>query len=168
MRPLLLALTGVLAAAAAADAQPGPYRPYRPVRDEALRIVDGWYTQYLRRPPGNEDPGKGGWADQLRRGTPPDVLLGHILGSDEYYNLAGGTPEGFVRQLFRDVVGRDPTRQEFRSWMSRLRTAEPNELAQDLLDRYPDRWQPGMGVDPRDEEHPDYDYRLPSYRYYRP
>jgi hypothetical protein len=169
MRWLIPALAGVLAAAAAAGAQPDrPNRPYRPARDEAWRTVDGWYQQYLHRPPGNIDYGKNDWADGLRNGTPPDAVLAGILGSEEYYGLAGGTPEGFVRQLFRDIVGRDPTRPEFRGWMRRLETQERSELAHDLLDRFPDRWQPGLGVDPRDLENPDYDYRRPSYRYYRP
>jgi hypothetical protein len=66
------------------------------------RVVDGFYRAYLDRP-----GDRGGLAhfssSVLTRRVSVQAAL---LGSNEYFSKAGGTNEGFVDALFRDVLGR--------------------------------------------------------------
>src|SRR5438270_10531719 len=70
-------------------------------------VVEGFYVRYLGRV---ADPL--GLNDQVRAlcdGTPASVVEASILASPEYYHRNGGTPEGYVIGLFRDVLGTAPT-----------------------------------------------------------
>jgi len=53
---------------------------------------------------------------------PTAHVLGAIVGSDEYYNHNGSTPEGFVRGMYRDVLGRTADVQpwEVGVWLKKL------------------------------------------------
>src|SRR5262249_40060503 len=98
-----------------------------------------WYRQFLNR---DADPsGMAAWTDSLRGGNPPEAVLGTILASDEYYRKAGYTPEGFVQSLYRDVVGRYPTREEFSYWLQRTNAEGRQSAATALLAQYPQVWQ---------------------------
>src|SRR5262249_48862733 len=48
----------------------------------------------------------------------PVLVEAAILSSPEYFRRNGGTPEGFVLGLFRDVLGRPPTPPEMNFWMN--------------------------------------------------
>lgn len=85
-------------------------------------LVASWYRQYLGR---NPDPSAQGWVDILRVGQAPDLVLAQILGSTEYYDRAGSTPEGFVQSLYRDLLGRGPSRQQL---VEGVRVVEANGL----------------------------------------
>src|SRR5262245_23138413 len=106
---------GILAAAAltlgaAATAQAG--------HDRAEATVEGWYRQYLGRCA--DESGLRSWGGQLRCGKPPDCVLAGILASCEYYDRNGGCDAGFVKGLYRDRLGRCPSREEVRTWLCEL------------------------------------------------
>lgn len=42
----------------------------------------------------------------IQQGAIDDDVKSAILGSDEFYSLAGGTPYGFLNKLYQDVLGR--------------------------------------------------------------
>ena len=84
----------------------------------------------------------GSWTDHLRAGKPPDWVLAHLLASEEYYQRAGGTPEGFVRSFFLDVTGREPSRQDYQTWAPRLRTEDRAAVAARLIQAYPQALAP--------------------------
>lgn len=83
-------------------------------------VVQGLYRQLLRR---DADPqGLRAFTSALEGGltltdstsvliretNPVEQVMARILASEEYYQgQAGGTPEGFVRALYRDVLHRD-------------------------------------------------------------
>jgi len=92
--------------------------------------VRGWYRQFFNR---EMDRGALRWINDLQRGVDPNQVLAQILSSDEYYQLAGSTPEGFVRQLFDDLRGREPTRDELRDWTRRLQTLKREQVALALI-----------------------------------
>src|SRR5262249_29290088 len=92
--------------------------------------VRGWYRQFFNR---EMDRGALRWINDLQRGLDPNQVLAQILSSDEYYQLAGSTPEGFVRQLFDDLRGREPTRDELRDWTRRLQTLKREQVALALI-----------------------------------
>jgi len=57
-----------------------------------------------------------GWVSLMNRGSGPEDIEASILGSDEFLNAHGGTPEGLARGLFDEVLGRRPTPGEFQRW----------------------------------------------------
>jgi hypothetical protein len=144
-------------------------------RDRAEDLVTSWYNRYLGR---NPDYAAAGWIEQLQRGKSPQQILSAILGSDEYYNRTGGTPESFIQGLFQDIVGRPPSPQEYNALLRRAWAGRRNDLAYSLLVRYPQGWeggatayyppyQPGYNAWPSTTPyHAPYDYRRPWYRYH--
>lgn len=115
-----LSLVMVVAAAAPVAAQ-----------NEA-RLVSGWYRTYLHRRP--DADGLNNCAYQLRSGESPDAVKAGLIGSDEYYQLHGGTPWGFVGGMFDDVLGRAPTRRDTDYWLNRLNQVETRQtLALEFL-----------------------------------
>jgi hypothetical protein len=82
-----------------------------------LRPIDTvrlWYSRFLGR---EVDPsGVQRYVGLLRQGSSPLDIQAELLGSDEYYNRQGATLDGFIAGLFRDVMGRNPTGADFRSW----------------------------------------------------
>lgn len=87
-------------------------------REYRARLITGVYAQMLGRTP---DPaGLESWLVQMDLGlTIPQMEAGFIA-SDEYYGRNGGTPAGWVRGLYRDVLGRGPGDEEIAAWTARL------------------------------------------------
>jgi hypothetical protein len=101
-------------------------------------LVDYWYRTYLGRTP---DPsGIVTWVNALNQGTPPDAVLASILGSDEYYQRAGSTPEGFISQLFNDLLHRSPRPGDLDFWVRRMYTEDRRAIAADILTQNPGVW----------------------------
>jgi hypothetical protein len=76
---------------------------------DADALVNAWYRRYLGR---DMDPAGIGWVGQVRDGVDPASVLASILGSDEYFERSGGTPDRFVDRLYQDAAGRRPTGRE--------------------------------------------------------
>jgi uncharacterized protein DUF4214 len=114
----------------------------QPYGDNSVVTVKNWYRQFLRREA--EPSGLMSWSEAMRQGTPPAQLLAGILGSDEYYRIAGGTPDGFVRSLYLDLAGREPAARELNYWTNRLATEYPRDVAYGILARYPQAWSPAQ------------------------
>jgi hypothetical protein len=155
-------------------------------------LVDYWYRTYLGRPV--EPAGLEHWLDTMRR-QPADQVLALILGSDEYYSRAGGTPEGFISRLYVDLLKRRPSPAELDFWVRRLYIEDRSTVADEILTQNPGVWvgaggrpavdvTPGVIVNPRieydrhrdwdrdrswdwDRHRDTYDYRRPYYPYQR-
>jgi hypothetical protein len=98
---------------------------------EEAALVQSLYRQYLHRPA--DACGLRGWAKQLRCDGVEAVQAG-ILSSDEYYGTHGGCPDGFVRGLYEDVLGRQACAREVHEWVCRLgRCGCRTRLATDFL-----------------------------------
>jgi hypothetical protein len=123
----------LVAPASAQYYAPPPYRAQDPAA-----LVNSWYHRFLGR---DLDPsGLQTWTDALRQGQPQDAVLGTILGSQEYYDRAGGTEQGFVQSLYTDLLGRYPTQGEMSSWLGRMPYETNQGIASALLRRYPESW----------------------------
>ena len=168
------ALLGVLTATTFSFAQPG-YRPGpydRPPRgmsqQEAADIAHYWVKSYLRRRASPDEVRY--WADQLRNARSPADALSALLGGREYYDYSGGTPEGLVAQLIRDVGHHEPRREEVLDYLRRTRGVRGRDLAYRFLRENPANWWPGPEATPPPEfggGDPGYDPDRPPPRYWR-
>jgi hypothetical protein len=127
----------------------------------ADRLVRSWYDRYLHR--SARDGEEIGWVKALVAGQSPDHVLSGILGSVEFYNNAGGTPEWFIEALFRDLNRRPPERREMEFWVGRMHVASTNDVAYEMLTRFPQHWGEGPYF-PDDHR---YDVRRPELRPYQ-
>lgn len=132
-RLLTLAAAALLSAPAFAPAQSYYYRR-PPTAGNAGTLVRSDYERYLHREPG---PGAGTWIQDMRTGSTPNDVLARILASDEYFKNAGGTRPAYVRQLYADVIGREPLPAEVNYWVGRLQYESPRTITSVLLRRYP-------------------------------
>jgi uncharacterized delta-60 repeat protein len=69
-----------------------------------LLVINQIYGEYLRR---SADPdGMFSWGMFLAAGGTVDQMRALVMGSPEYYQLAGGTNDAFVARVYGDVLGR--------------------------------------------------------------
>src|SRR5437899_3120013 len=107
-------------------------------QDNSVAVVRGWYAQFLHREA--EPSGLTGWSDMLRNGAQPADVLANILGSDEYYLNAGSSNDGFVRSLYRDLAGREPSTSELNYGMMQLSGSGNRDVAYAMLLQFPQNW----------------------------
>jgi hypothetical protein len=94
----------------------GPVVP--PVVDPNVTLVNSWYERYLGR---SVDPGAlESMLNMIRRGDSHNQMQGVVLGSDEFWLLGGGTPEGYVTRLYETILGRTPNFRERGFWAGQL------------------------------------------------
>ena len=161
---LLLASLGLFLTASTA---PGEFHPearrayneyWRGHPEHANEMVRLWHQRLFHREIGA--PLLDRWARELREGVTATVAFTHILASPEYYTSCGGRPEGFVRNTFVEIVGRQPTPAEFQFWVNRLIHTNRDVVASEIVARYPPAW-----VNEPPVEH--YEYRPPPPPYRR-
>lgn len=112
---------------------------------EAAVIANYWIRSYLRRAPHPEEQRY--WANQLLSG-PPARALAKLLASEEYYNYAGGTPQGLIRQLIADVGHHEASPYEVQDWLRRMGGLDPRAIAAEFLRENPRNWWPGPAATP--------------------
>jgi hypothetical protein len=152
-RIILLAVLAALVAAAPARAQ------------DPNQMVAAWYQRYLGR---GTDPYAAAWVNALRGGSSPSSVLAQILGSPEYYQRAGNTPQGFVQRLFLDVLGRGPSPGEWNFWVNQLNFRDATSVAYDFLTRYPQDFGAAFGPSSPPPPAPAFEYRRPYRYWHRP
>jgi hypothetical protein len=99
----------------------------------ANRMVSRWYHHYLHRRP--DATGLSNCVYQLQTGQTPTAVKGGLLGSDEYFQLHGSTPQGFVQGLYQDVLGKGPSQRGMGYWLNKLNADGGNrqQMAVDFL-----------------------------------
>lgn len=147
---LSVALLFVLADRAPAQYAPGNYysRSAGMAPAEAAAVAEYWVHSYFRRFPDRREVSY--WSERLTRQQPAQVLA-ELLGSDEYYDYAGGTPRGYARQLIADVGHHEASRYELEDLVYSARGANRQQLAFSMLRRYPGNWWPGPAARPPKE-----------------
>lgn len=81
-------------------------------------MIDRFYNDALGR--GADDAGRQHWLGQVASGVRIETIGAHFYGSPEYFAQAGGTNEGFVRALYRDLLGREADAGGLASWAAAL------------------------------------------------
>jgi len=85
------------------------------------RLVDGWYQTYLGRSAVNGE--EQGWVAGLLRGASEEMVLGGILGSEEFlYRVAGLTSSGtseqsYLQALYSLLLQRTGSDGEVQDWV---------------------------------------------------
>lgn len=157
-----------------------------------MDLVEHWYETFLHRSATVDLPSSSAWADQLSQGASPNSVLAGIMSSAEYYAKGGNTPDGFIRNMYGDVVVRPPTPAELQYWMQRAYAQDitnpetRKDMAYDLLTQNPGSAQWSYSTPPvaptqtwynpdreherernreHDREREKYDYRRPHYPY---
>jgi len=151
-RFLVAALLGALLLATPGAAQPGA-----PAGN--AQLVDAWYQRFLGR---SAELASQPHVDALNAGQDPASVLSVIVGSAEYYQRAGNTPEGFVAAAYQNMTGRRPTAAEVRFWANRLARSSATDVAYEMLRRYPEGLDGPAPVPPPP---PAYEYRRPLDRH---
>jgi hypothetical protein len=84
-------------------------------RDQAA-LVESYYERYLHRP---ADPaGMNAWLDHFAWGESGESIQAQLVSSDEYYQIHGSSPQGFIAGLYQDVLGRNPNSNEVWLWLN--------------------------------------------------
>jgi hypothetical protein len=72
--------------------------------EEPEARVRGWYTNFLRRDADQDGLAKN--VEDLNNGVKPNVLIGNMLGCNEYYRRIGnGNAYTYVRVFYSDATG---------------------------------------------------------------
>jgi hypothetical protein len=142
LRPIFASLIAFATLISAAHAQ-GYYGP-RMSDEEASVIADYWIRAYLRREaaPAQERA----LAGQILNS--PELALAGLLSSREYYAYAGGTPQGFMRQLIEDVGHRKASPYEVQARLVEMGGLNPQAIALEFLREHPKNWWPGPAATP--------------------
>jgi hypothetical protein len=126
--------------------------PVRMNWQEASAIANYWIRSYLRRPAKPDEVRY--WADRLVNGRSPAEPLSALLSDREYYTYAGGSPQGFLRQLIADVGHHEAGASEIRYRLDTTRGLHPRDIALGFLREFPANWWPGpLATPPRELQH---------------
>jgi hypothetical protein len=77
-------------------------------------VVEKDYGEYLRR--AVDGAGLTGWSNFLAQGGTSDQLRALLLGSGEYFQIAGNTNATFLAALYRDILGRSIDSYGLQAW----------------------------------------------------
>jgi hypothetical protein len=86
--------------------------------DSYTHLINQYYQTFLGRQP--DAAGLQHWLWALGDGQTLQQVRDTILGSDEYYQRAGGTSSGFVTRIYQDLLGRAPSSSEVSMWAQQL------------------------------------------------
>ncbi len=87
------------------------------------KVIDDLYADVLGREP--DAGGREFWIGQLQAGMSTAHVVSSFFASDEYFDQAGGTNEGFVDELYQAILRRSPDADGRTFWVGRLDAGEP-------------------------------------------
>jgi hypothetical protein len=121
-------------------------------QQEASEIANYWIHSYLRRRARPDEVRY--WSEQLINARSPAETLTALLSSREYYEYAGGSPQGYLRQLIADVGHREARAWEIRDRLINTQRLSPRDIAWGFLREFPANWWPGPdATPPRELQH---------------
>lgn len=116
----------------------GPAQAQNPPAQDPATLLRFWYQRFLDR---GVDSAGWNWLGDIQRGKAPAEVLAEIIGSREYYQRAGSTPQGFIRALIVDLTGQEPSPQELQDLVRQVRADNRKDIALALMKRYPKAWR---------------------------
>lgn len=100
-------------------------------------LVQDYYETYLGRSGGQDELNY--WALVLSTGSRDEVVLSHILGSDEYFRKSGGTNEDWLNHLYADLLNRTPEESGEAVWLNSLAAGATRQQVASLIDMSAER-----------------------------
>ncbi|MCV2393865.1 DUF4214 domain-containing protein [Actinotalea sp. M2MS4P-6] len=82
------------------------------------RLIQASYRRYLGR--SADASGQAFWLDKMRNGWHIEQMQSGFIASDEFYARGGGTDAGWVRLLYRTVLGRSAGSSEVAYWVGEI------------------------------------------------
>ena len=118
--------TGGTAASLDSVAAPLAYGASRREVTERLAYSDAWvgamvdrfYRSTLGRVPDAE--GRAYWVARIRSGHSPAEVAAHFFASEEYFQSTGGRNDAWVRDLYRQLLGRPGDAEGAAHWVDRI------------------------------------------------
>ena len=92
---------------------------YAQSREWVSALIAGFYDSTLGR-----EPDAGGlqyWIDQIDGGMTPAAVASRFYASQEYYERSGGTADGWVGDLYEEILLRAPDAGGLRHWADKAR-----------------------------------------------
>lgn len=97
----------------------------------ALAVTDSWagariselYQTVFQR--SADAAGRAYWLDQIRRGLPLESVGVEFYRSQEYFARSGGTDQGWIQALYRDLLGRAADGGGVSYWVGQLGAGQP-------------------------------------------
>ena len=149
VRYAIVTFLGLLIFTTGSFAQPFPGRRPPKSPPEARVIAEYWVHSYLRR---NVKPGEVEfWAHRILKNRSPAGALSEFLAIPEYYNYAGDSRRGFIRQLIMDVGHREASRFELEDLLRATAGLSLQNIAHYFLRANPQNWWPGPAATPPNE-----------------
>ena len=87
--------------------------------DQQMTQLTKMFREYLGREPRSSELYV--WHQHFARGGTVAQAQAELLGLNEYYNRADADDAQYIRQLYRDILNKQPTQQELTYWMQRMR-----------------------------------------------
>lgn len=81
-------------------------------------LLNSWYSKYLHRAPSAFETSF--WTPAFAVPLTDEQIESQIVGSPEYFALAGGTNTAWITRIFNDVLGRSPAGAETSIYLSLL------------------------------------------------
>jgi hypothetical protein len=94
------------------------------------QIINQLYEQYLGRPA--DAGGLNYWLGVWAANQGPEMVQAGIIGSQEYYQTAGGTPQAWVTRLYQNLFNRNPDPGGLAYWSNYVAT-NPASLSSVVL-----------------------------------
>lgn len=107
------------------------------------RLVSSFYSTFLHRTPTATEVSF--WSPAFVAGLSDEQVEAQILGSAEYFTLAGGTNGAWLNRVFLDVLGRVPSSSESTAFGTLLGSASRTTVALSLLNSSEARTQRAGG-----------------------
>ncbi|MEZ6064617.1 MAG: YbaY family lipoprotein [Planctomycetaceae bacterium] len=77
-----------------------------------------WYRSYLRRDPTAQELAT--WQNHLQSGRSLADVQTYLLGSSEYDDRHQNDPQQYLRNVYTELNGADPTQQQMQAWQQQL------------------------------------------------
>lgn len=90
-------------------------------------MVDRFYRSTLGRAP--DADGRAYWVQRIRSGQSPAEVAAHFFASEEYFRSTGGSADAWVRDLYRQLLGRTGDAEGVAHWVDRVRRSGREPVA---------------------------------------
>lgn len=100
-------------------------------------LVEGYYEEFLGRSAGQSELNF--WALDLAGGAKNEQVLSMVLGSDEYFHLAGSSNADWIEHLYKDLLGRTPEGAGSTVWQAALASGATRQQVASLVDTSAER-----------------------------